>query len=159
MNCAPTYSYNDALFRQQFAEFDSATTYPETLLQNYWDQAGTIVANTTYGFLAQMGGPMALNLLTAHLAKLFTIIGAGETPGIVTSATIDRVSVTLEPPPAKSQFEWWLNQTPYGAQLLVMLNIAGNGGLYTPGSLGRAGFFASGTNGAYFLGPGYYGNC
>lgn len=146
MNCAATYTYNDADFREIFPALDNPTLYPAKILQMYWDQAGTIIKNTTYGFLAQQSGAMPMNLMTAHLAAIGRLIASGQSPSLPSAATIDKVSVTLVPPPTKDMFDWWLATTPYGQQLLAMLSMAAVGGLYAPGSLGRQGFFASGAN-------------
>lgn len=147
MTCPATYLYNDDTFRKMFRALDNAAIYPQVILQMYWDQAGTIISNTSYGFLAAQGGPMAMNLMTAHLAALSQMIANGEVPQIATGASIDKISVTLEAPPTKSMFDWWLATTPYGMQLLAMMGVASAGGFYTPGSIGRAGFFAGGANG------------
>ncbi len=78
--------------------------------------------------------------MTAHLAKIGDMIASGEAPSIVNASTIDKISVTLTPPPAKNQFQWWLNTTPYGAQLLTLLSMAAVGGIYTGGSPERSAF-------------------
>lgn len=137
---AATYNYDDTLFRTQFPAFEDATAFPTPTLQMYWDSAGTIITNTTYGAIAQQGGPMALNLMTAHLAALSVMIANNELPAIPISAGIDKINITTEPPPLKTQFQYWLSTTPYGQQLLAMLQVASVGGLYVPGGLGKQGF-------------------
>ena len=137
----PAFSYNDAQFRSQFPAFANTTTYPQTTLQQYFTTAGLYIANTNYGFLAQAGASLTgLYLLTAHLAQLATLIASGQTPSIVSASGIDKISVTLEPPPLQNQYQWWLSTTPYGAQLLALLQAQSVGGFYQPGGLGRAGF-------------------
>lgn len=149
MICAPTYSYSDSQFRAQFQQFESATEFSVQTLQMNWNTAGKIIANTTYGYVAAVGGSQAMNLMTAHLTALSVLIARGETPMIQTGATIDKITVSLEPPPVKGMFEYWLATTPYGMQLLALLEIASVGGLYAPGGLGRAGFAANGYNGRW----------
>jgi hypothetical protein len=85
---------------------------------------------------------LALNLMTAHLVFLSDQVAAGETGGVVTGATIDKVSVTLEPPPSSNNWQYWLNQSPYGKQLLALLQVASVGGMYVSTAVpGRAGFW------------------
>lgn len=61
-------------------------------------------------------------LLTAHFLTLQNNIKNGETSGgLETSASIDKVSITITPPPFSDNFEYWLNQTTYGQQLLAFL--------------------------------------
>ena len=147
MGTQPAFSYNDAQFRSQFPVFANSTTYPEATLSQYFDTAGLYVANTKYGFLAQAGATLTcLYLLTAHLAQISAQIANGQTPSVISGAGIDKISVSLEPPPVESQFRWWLNTTAYGANLLAMLEAQAIGGFYSPGSLGRGGFsFGAGT--------------
>ena len=61
-------------------------------------------------------------LLTAHFLTLQNNIKDGEVSGgLQTSASIDKVSVTVAPPPFSDNFEYWLSQTIYGQQLLAFL--------------------------------------
>lgn len=140
MPCAPTYMFNVAWFRSMYPSFDDATLFPDEILQSYWDTAGTIVTNTVYGFLAAQGGPIALNLLTAHLAAISMMIANGQDAVVLTGAGIDKINVSIEPPPLKTYFQYWLATTPYGQQLLAMMQVASTGGFYAPGGPGRAGF-------------------
>jgi len=67
----------------------------------------------------------AIYLLTAHLTQLTYQAqqnqGAGGA-GMVASATVDGVSVSYVQIPNMNQFDYWLNLTPYGAELLFLLN-------------------------------------
>ena len=90
------------------------------MIQIYWDTATAYVSNRTGG--CYTGGmsvaqqTLALNQMTAHLLYLSGLIAAGNTPGVLVGATIDKISVTLEPPPAPNQWQYWLQTTPYGQQ-------------------------------------------
>jgi hypothetical protein len=119
-----------AAFRAAFPAFANATTYPDTTLEGYFDVAAVYLSTTDYGALTLLPRTRALNLLTAHLAALAATQAAGNTPGFVQSATIDKISVTLTPPSNQSDFTWWLNGTPYGAQLAALLSMHAVGGLY-----------------------------
>lgn len=141
-------TYNDQGFRTLFSAFASPSVYPAILIQAYWDTASAYInpnfVSTITGFtLAQQ--TLALNLMTAHLLYLFNRINAGKTTGIVTQATIDKISVTLQAPPEVNQWQWWLNQSPYGQQLLSLLQVVSVGGTYiSTAPPGRAGFRFSG---------------
>lgn len=141
----PFFTFNIPSFRQQFKQFSDAIAFTDMTLQAYWDTASQYIANQTQSLLiGGMTNPqllLALNLMTAHIAALGVMIadGNGQVPGMVTGATIDKVSVTLEPPPFESQFQWWLNLTPYGQQLLALLQVQSVGGVYIGGALELAG--------------------
>lgn len=133
-----TFDY--ALFQQQFPTYANSITYPESLLQNYWDIAINYMTNVgNYGSLQGSMRQYALNLFVAHLLYLSFIIGTGnpntgsQVPGLVQNATIDKVTVGLTPPPVPNQFQWWLNQTPWGQQLLALLQMNSVGGFYIGG--------------------------
>lgn len=121
-------------FRTDFPAFANATTYPDATLQGYFDAATCFVSPQNCGTLRDGCRARALNLMTAHLAALADIIASGQTPGQVQSATIDKVSVTMTPPPNKNQWSWWLGLTPYGQQLLALLAAKSVGGFYVGGS-------------------------
>ena len=156
MACNPIITYNDAQFRAMFPAFASQTAFPQAILQMYWDQATTFVSNlANYGWLtggqSPSGNPtgraLALNLMTAHIAQIFVLVGLGQTPAPITAAGIDKVNVTLLPPPVKDGWEWWLSCTAYGAQLWALLIANSVGGWYSGGSPTRAGF--NGAAGAF----------
>lgn len=141
--------FNVDAFRVQFVEFADAAAFPTLTLQSYFDAAGCYVENKNYGWLRGCCNLLALNLMTAHFAKLASAIADGQTTGIETAATIDKVSVTMMAPPVKGMWQYWLAQTPYGQQLLALLSAKAAGGLYTPGSIGRAGFGGGAILGGY----------
>ena len=138
--------YNDAIFRGLFPAFRSSIDYPIEVLQLYWNNATAYVSNVQGGCyfgngftLAQQ--TLAVNQMTAHLTALSAMIAEGQTPGIEISATIDKQSVTLQPPPETNQWQYWLQTTPYGQQLLALLQVTSAGGFYINSNLpARAGF-------------------
>lgn len=125
--------FDPTAFRAQFTAFANATTYPDATLQTYWDMSACIIE--PYDNFAMCGNPLqlALNLLTAHQAQLFTTIAAGNVPGVLTGASEGTVSVSMQPPPTKDGFTWWLSTTPYGAQLRALLIARSAGGFYIGG--------------------------
>jgi hypothetical protein len=135
-------TFDVELFRLQCPEFANETTYPDALLQGYWDTAICYVSNVNYGYLRDDCRLRALNFMTAHLAKLYLIIttNPNQTTGQMQSATIDKVSVTMTPPPQKDQFQWWLGLTTYGQMLLALLQVKSVGGMYVGGLPERSAF-------------------
>ena len=133
------HTYNYALFRAQFPAFASTLLYPEIVLATYFDIATCYVdANDT----CRLSGDClqyALNLLTAHLVALNAAAPAtGGTPGIVSSATIDKVSVAFQIPTTTSPFLLWLNKTGFGQQLAALLRVKAVGGFYVGGAPERS---------------------
>ena len=133
-------TFDVTAFRVQFPAFANVTLFPDATLQMYWDTATCFVSNRNYGWLAGACRQLALNLMTAHLAQLSVIIAGGQTPGMVQSATIDKVTVSLTPPPVPNQWQWWLGLTPYGQELLALLMARSAGGFYVGGLPERTGF-------------------
>lgn len=132
-----TVFFNAAAFRASFPSFSNATAYPDSRMQMYWDMATAYITDQTGGaYCAGMNAKqqvLALNLMTAHLLALSNLIASGQTPGIEVSATIDKISISIEPPPATNQWQYWLQTTPYGAELLALLQVMTVGGrFYNP---------------------------
>ncbi|PWF25055.1 DUF4054 domain-containing protein [Corticimicrobacter populi] len=81
-------------------------------------------------------------LITAHLLqlRLNAEAGNGGAPGAIASATIDKVSVSFQAPPAADSWSHWLNLTPYGQQFLALAKSCAAGGVYVGGLPERAAF-------------------
>ncbi len=138
---SPAFSYNDAQFRAMFPAFANSATYPESVLQLYFNTAGLIIANSNFGPLARACATLTcLYLATAHLAQIGQQIAAGQTSGVVVGASIDKISVELQQFEFPNQWQLWLSGTEYGKQLLAILQAQSVGGFSTVGGLGRAGF-------------------
>ena len=76
-----------------------------------------------------------LLMMAGHLQLLRDRLSAGNTgTGLQTGASVDKVSVTLTPPPFKDQFDYWLNLTPFGSELLFLLSTVTGVGWYIGGS-------------------------
>lgn len=141
---APPFSFNAVTFREAYPAFCSVTDFPTAKLQMYWDTATNFVANCNYGWMKGSPRELAINLMTAHIAKLGSLIASGQTPGIVTASSIDKISVTLEPPPIQNKFDYWASLTPYGQELLALLGVWSVGGWGVGGSFTRAGLRGNG---------------
>ena len=81
-------------------------------------------------------------LMVAHLLYIQGQIATGNgNAGAVTSATIDKVSVAFAAPPfGTSAYKFWLFKSPYGGQLLAMLDRCSKGGVYVGGLPERSAF-------------------
>ena len=142
-------AYDDALFRAQCPAYADMTAYPEALLSVYWTSATSFVSNCTYGFLPIPARTLGINWMAAHLIAIAGLVAAGQVPGIVNNATIDKISIGLVEAPKPNQWQWFLNQTAYGQQLLALLQVNSVGGYIVGGSpvsqsFNRPGGFALG---------------
>lgn len=139
-----THSFDAAGFRVMFPEFSSATTYPDSTLSGYFSMSTQYVSPDDGTYLFGDTLQLALNLMTAHIAKALTLAAAGKSSGVTIGAGEGSVNVSLLPPPAKSAWQYWLSTTPYGMQLRALLLAAGAGGLIAGPSLERASFRKAG---------------
>lgn len=159
--CPIIITFDVTAFRLMFPEFADATAYPDAVLQMYWDWATGYVSDVNYGWLNGANRALALNLLTAHLLQINGVIQSGQVPNLMQTATIDKVSVGLTPPPIPNQWQWWLNQSGYGQSLLALLQVQSVGGFWVGGSPQRAAFrnvggvFPGGYGGGYGAGGGF----
>jgi hypothetical protein len=135
-----TLTFDVALFREQFPAFSDVTTFPDAMLQMYWDMATCYISDCDYGWLNGTCRQLAINLMTAHLTALSVLIAAGTTPQLISSSTVDKITVTLKMPETPNQWRWWLNTTPYGMQLLALLSAQSVGGFYIGGLPELSGF-------------------
>lgn len=133
------YVIDIARFRAQFPALADPVTFPDALIQAQWMQAQCFISpgKTLRGHCYES----ALYLMTAHLTWSNHMISLGQTTaGVVTGATISKVSVSITPPPARSAWQFWLATTPYGLQLWALLNIKAAGGAYVGGLPERTAF-------------------
>lgn len=138
-----------ATFRLLFPEFANPGPFPDAYIQAQWDMAVSYIGDRDGWALS--GAPLrnALNLLTAHLMKLNLMLTAGGgagVVGVVTGASIDKVSVSLAAPTTRGGWQYWLSTTPYGMQLWALLSMKAGGGLYIGGRPERRAFRKVGGN-------------
>ena len=125
-----THTLNLTTFRAAFPAYSNSTSFPDAQIQAYFANATSYInANDSWcGGLSGATLDWALQLLTAHITASFVLISQGKTNIIINSSTVSKVSVSLTPPPAKTTWEWWLSSTPYGLQLLALLDVQSAGG-------------------------------
>lgn len=124
-------------FRTRFIAFANETKYPDATITATWDTATIYVSDATNDCFDEKKLELALQQMTAHLLFIQDIISTGGTSGTVTSSSIGSVSVTVTAPKNNDEFEFWLNQSPYGQQLLALLNTICVGGFYIGGNSPR----------------------
>ena len=130
-------------FRALFPQFADATKFPNVAIQMQFDLATSYVSADIYGDMSIPARTHALYLMTAHLLALGVIIATGNytgQPGILVSSRVGDVQVQLQPPPQRGQWRYWLNLTPYGAQLVALLEMQSAGGFFVGGLPERAAF-------------------
>jgi carbohydrate-selective porin OprB len=132
--------FDVAAFRLTFPAFADAGTFPDAMLQMYWD-LGTSYISASDGW-ALNGATLqnALNMMAAHLTWSFKLITDGTQAVVIKGSTIDKTQVQLEPPPVKDAWQWWLATTPYGQMLWGLLSATSAGGFFIPGRPERAAF-------------------
>jgi hypothetical protein len=114
-------------FRNTYPAFRNVEQFSDIMINSHYFNA-QLYMSESYGGLEGDLLDFALQLLTAHLLYSFDLIAKGQSNALVNSATIDAVTVSLTPPPAKSGWEWWLSTTPYGLQLWSLLQLQSAGG-------------------------------
>lgn len=133
------HTFDGAAFRLQFPQFADVTVYPDGMLSGYFTMA-TCYINPEDSSCGLSGDclQLALNLMTAHLAAIYTDNNAGSgSAGVVSSATIDRVSITQQVPTTRGGWQAFLVKSPYGLQLWALLSAKAAGGWTVGGSLER----------------------
>ena len=119
-----TITLDPAAFRALFPQFADPAKFPDAALEIQFGMATGYVSADTYGDMTTAARTNALYLMTAHLLGLGVIIASGNysgQPGIVINSRVGDVQVQMQPPPERGQWRYWLNLTPYGAQLIALL--------------------------------------
>lgn len=125
-------------FRQRYPEFADKDKYANASLEDTLDLASCYISLRDYGSLRGNCRKRAFYLMMAHLQTIKDMLKKGKTQVVVTSsASIDKVSVTLAMPPINSQAQWWFNISTYGSQLWAMLEIKASAPFYIGGSFQR----------------------
>lgn len=121
-------------FRALFPAFAGVS---DATVQANWAVATSYVSSDTYGCMSVEARTYALQLMTAHLLSL----SQAPASGVTLQSKVGDVSVGLaQPPYGTSPWRYWLNLSPYGPQLLALLDAQAAGGLYVGGLPERAAF-------------------
>lgn len=120
-------------FRTLFPQFANVLLYPDASLEAWWTMANCAMQEPPCLCLTDDCGSLMLYLMTAHIAALLTRAATSAAVGNITSASIDKVTVSFSTPPYKTGWQAWLASTPYGTQLWAMLSAFGAGGFSVNG--------------------------
>lgn len=126
-------------FRETISAYADATKYPDEKVASYIERATFFIDARYSGDCPCRCRVYAIELMAAHLLKLSDLIASGDNSagGRITSASIDKISVSLDAPQTKNAFEYWLSLTPYGQELLVLLMSKAPAGIYSGGKCYR----------------------
>lgn len=124
-------------FYTYFPEFN--TEEYEAIAVSALARAQVYVSLSNTGRLTDERRKLAIYLLTAHITTLMYKTQTGEgAVGQVASASVGEVSVSyVQIPTQEDEFEYWLGQTPYGLELLALLNVLSSVPFYYGGSYER----------------------
>lgn len=128
-----TLQFDATLFRQQFPGQFLDPPNTDAILELYWNTAICYVSPDTGEFMTADCRRQIINLVVGHLITIAGNATIGQQSGFIESASIDKVSVTIQSFDNKNQFQWFLNQTPYGQQAYAQLHVASVGGFYFGG--------------------------
>ena len=126
-------------FRDKFSAYADETSYPDATLTTYWT-IGKCYVKDNDAVLDEDCREHALQLMLAHLLYIKDQADTGNKAVVVTSGTEGPVSVSIAEPPSSDNWIYWLNTSPYGPQVLAMLEVASVGGFYYGGSNERRAF-------------------
>lgn len=119
------YSLDLAGFRAAFPAFADPVAWPDEMLARVNGEAQCYISPCPGTRLRGDCLSLAIGYLTAHLLKLEEAVNTGSGSGLVSSASVDKVSISLTPPPVKNEFKWWLALTLYGQKLAALLKVKG----------------------------------
>ena len=131
--------FDIAEFREQYPIFDDIS---DTVVLRAFSCAEMFISNNTSCYLPDAKLKFVLYLMTAHILQIGVETGSnsGGNSGIVSSANIDKISVSFEARLSKSAFSYFLNKTMYGEQILALFSLWAAGGFYIGGSNATVGF-------------------
>lgn len=130
---------NIAAFRINFPAYASESDYPDSRLNAQYAIGKCYIADNDCTLPAECR-EYALQLMLAHLLNIQDKITSGVPTNIVVSGSEGSVSVSLAEPPNSDTWTYWFSTTPYGLQLIAMLDAQSAGGFFVGGSEERRGF-------------------
>ena len=120
-----------ASFRASFPEFASTTTYPDAAVTMWLTAAGDLLSAERWGNLLDLGTSLyiAHNLtLGAKDAKAASMGGVGGgSAGVVSSKSVDKVSVAYDTGAGTIEGAGAWNLTTYGVRYLQLARMVGAG--------------------------------
>lgn len=157
----PYSTYHDAPFDREvflsfWPEFNDTTVYPSELVENIGKRARFYVTGDNSMHLDGEDRNYARSLMTAHMIVLAVrartlatnqsttgsggaagSVGGVGGSGILQSASVGGVSVSMAVPQSNDAWSYWLNQTPYGQEYLAFMSLHCPMGIYGMGECHR----------------------
>lgn len=131
--------FDIAEFRVKYPIFDSIS---DAVVLRAFESAEMFISNNTSCYLSESRLKYVLYLMTAHMLQIGidTASNDGGNAGIVSSTSIDKISVSFEARLNKTSFQYFLNKTIYGEEILALFSLWSAGGYYIGGSNATLGF-------------------
>lgn len=119
-------------FRDLFPQFKSTAVYPDSVIQFRFNLAELLLNKVRFGKLIYY----ATHLYVSHYLVLYArdanAIEAGIESGVVSSKSIDKVSVSYDTNSTLSTDAGFWNYTRYGQELYQLMILIGAGGIQLP---------------------------
>jgi len=120
-----------AAFRQGFPEFDDPQTYPDLMINFWGDLAAKLLRPDRWEDLIDQGTQLfvAHHLAIGRRDQRAAEAGGvpGEVKGVVTSKSVDKVSVSYDAGKATIENAGFWNTTSYGVRFYQLVRIVGAG--------------------------------
>ncbi len=126
-------------FRTNFPLYSDESTYTDMLLETQFEIGKCFIADNDCTF-PEKCREYALQLMLAHLMYCRNESNAGNNSGVIQSASEGDVSVSFAVPNIDDSWTYWFQLSPFGKELLAMLNAQSVGGFYVGGMPERKGF-------------------
>ena len=124
-------------FRSRFPVFNNETTHTEDTIQAMLNTAVLYISPKPNRYVDECTLKQMIYLMAAHLTVQNNNAAAGNIEGgLVQSASVGGVSVSKALPRAatNNNFDYWLTQSIYGQQLLALIKLQANVGIYIGGT-------------------------
>ena len=126
-------------FRTNFPLYSDESTYTDMLLETQFEIGKCFIADNDCTF-PEKCREYALQLMLSHLLYCRNESNSGNNSGVIQSATEGDVSVSFAVPNIDDSWTYWFQLSPFGKELLAMLNAQSVGGFYVGGMPERKGF-------------------
>lgn len=133
-----TIDLNITTFRVNFELYQDVSNYPDMLLNAQYEIGKCYIADNDCT-MPESCREYALQAMLAHLLYIRDQVNGGNNIGVITSASEGDVSVSLAQPVVDDNWTYWFNQSPYGKDILALLDQQSAGGMYIGGSQERRG--------------------
>ncbi len=134
---------NIQTFRATFPLYADEVTYPDVLLNAQYEIGKYYIADNDCTMVENCR-EYALQAMLAHLLYIRDQVNSGNNVGVITSASEGEVSVSLATPVVDDEWHYWFNSSPFGRELIALLEVQSVGGFYVGGNPERRAFRKAG---------------